>query len=238
MLPQGRSERDVETRFLIEKLVALYGDGGMSVLDVGFAGAWYIDDILEIGDVAYVGMDSDEKRISGEGLLTTKDKKKLWRDTLEKIEYVTEDITDGGYKEKHDVVISVSTIEHIVPFGYANSHAFGPDLDVKAVEAMKCIATDSVILTFPCGIEKRFYGKKNRHVGVLESNGFVKSGHDIVIFDERKIQRMIGDWNVHSEAYWINYGKGFFTASKEEALSYSHKDSTAASICGLVLTRR
>jgi hypothetical protein len=58
------NERSIEIPWLLERLSEIKPT---DVLDVGFAGSFYQNDILEMG-INYVGLDFDLSRINGQSL--------------------------------------------------------------------------------------------------------------------------------------------------------------------------
>lgn len=232
------SERDVETRFLLECLHGISGHGRISVLDVGFAGSGYIEDVRAIPGINYTGMDSNAKRIRGDTLRRTDDGKAVWRKTMKKTRYVIGDVLKGTHKKKYDVVMSISMIEHVVPLGYGIRHEFDPNLDMKAVKMMKGMATERLILTFPCGAEKKYCERDSPAlIPILRQNGFVVCRHGLIIYDECRYRRVVGDWITEREAFFVNRNGTMREVPRAEAFAYEHRDSFVKAVCGVMMRR-
>jgi len=228
------SERDVETRFLLECLNARADRGALSVLDIGFAGSGYIEDVKAIDGLEYRGMDANAGRVSGKTLHRSEEGKAAWRKTLKRTSYVVEDVLQGTHRGKYDIVMAISTIEHILALNYGIKHKFDPDLDMKAIEIMKSMATGYLLLTFPCGIEKKYCETKNP---ILIQNGFSVGRHGLIIYDENRYNRVVGDWIPEREMFCVNTGEGMCEVPRAEAFAYEHKDSFVKAVCGVLMRR-
>ena len=215
------TERDIEMQFMYKWLTALKPQ---NLLDVGFAGSGYIDMILDLG-INYCGIDSNHGRITGDALsIPEKSRitmsKQHWREILKKISYIHGDIIKYDSYERRllpdfDLTISISTIEHMIYSQYGAKVD-----DIKAVDNIKrTVKKDGhLMLTFPCGIEMQL---PNR---------------DILIYDKNRIKRVIGDWQVVDEKYYI-CDKEFEQVTSLEALSYLHTQRDVKSLCCLLLKK-
>jgi len=232
------SERDMELRFMLSYLYEKSKTGPISVLDVGFAGCGYIPQILDIPNIKYTGLDGDMGRISGRSLHMTEKDRQQWKGILNKINYIQSDIINYQADQKYDIVMSISVIEHIIPMGYSNSNN-STDSDIRAVNSMKHLVKDdgSLVLTFPCGITRRFISPTNKMKDELVKKGFTISRHDILIYDKDRYNQIIGDWNIESKMFSTYDGSKFVETNKEKALFYYHDSSFVKSICGLILGR-
>lgn len=242
---KAKSERDREISFLLNGLYNIKKKKGkISLLDVGFAGCGYIEKILELGNVRYTGLDSDGDRIRGDTLqMVDKPKfgyysKEEWRRVLAKINFIEADIVGYTTNVLYDVVILISAIEHIVPLGYANVHKFDFYVDIKAVDFIKSIVKEGgyLLLTFPCGEERKFVSVSNpKKSELLKESGFIESRQNILIYDEKRMDSIVGDWGVIKEQYWVDTGNGHESCSKLEAFGFKHKDSKPSALCALLL---
>lgn len=235
------SERDREIFFLLNNIYDLYGyNTNVSLLDVGFAGAGYIDMILDFSNIQYTGIDGDGGRISGQSLCFAKGTReediKKWQNTLSRIECIEGDIISHTSSILYDIIISISTIEHIVPVGYSYYHKFDPYRDIEAVDSMKKLSKigGHLLLTFPCGQERIFAPTNQGITGHLKDK-FIQSRHHILIYDEARINKIIGNWNIMKESYWLSKSGKFEECSKEETLNFEYKTSDVASLCALLL---
>ena len=69
--PSLKSERCIEIPWMLEKIKEIMPE---SLLDVGFAGGFYQEDIFDIIDPdKYMGMDNDLSRIKGDSLWTDRE---------------------------------------------------------------------------------------------------------------------------------------------------------------------
>ncbi len=229
-------ERKREVTFLLEIIHDLVKKKNkISLLDVGFAGSWYILDILKADNIDYTGLDINNSRITGLGLKVDATLKKLWNFMLSKIKYIYADIIDYKSKNKYDLVISISTIEHILPLGYDSKKEYGPYLDIDAVDSMKNLVKEEgyILLTFPCGTEEFFVNRKNLNFNFLLQKGFKLGHHNLISYDENRIKKIIGDWKVIKEKYFM--GKKFNPIGKTSAINYEHKSSFINSLCCILL---
>lgn len=241
------SEKDREIGFLLTNLSNLFeAKNNVNLLDVGFAGAGYIENILDFKNINYIGLDRNHDRIQGDALhipnkSETGFSREKWRNILSKITSVKSDITNYKSSILYDIIISISTIEHIVPMGYGAEHGFDYYKDVQAVNCMKKLVKEGeyLLLTFPCGKECIFSSKKdlkNKLPGPLK-NKFIESRHDILIYDKNRIDKIIGDWKIVEEQYWIKPGKEFTKSKKDIAcnVQYQSSDKDVKSLCTLLL---
>lgn len=234
------SERDVEVKFLLSNISNILGNNEkLNILDVGFAGSGYIEDILRLGNIKYTGFDACPDRISGASLdipetSDTGYSREKWRKVLSRINTAPIDILGYNSDTVYDIVMSISVIEHIVPMGYGISNVFDYHKDIKAVESMKrLVGKDGyLLLTFPCGEEIIFSTKHKEH------KIFVPGHHDILMYDNNRIKSVIGDWNTVNEEYWVVSGNGKFKkTTNKEATSFKHVTSHVKSLCLLLLKR-
>lgn len=208
------TERDVEMQFMFNHLVKIKPK---NILDVGFAGSGYINMILDLG-IDYTGMDNSNTRATGNDLKipessTTTMSKQHWKATTKKIKVLIKDICSFIAKPVYDLTMSISVIEHMVYNQYGI-----PREDIRAVNNMKLTTRGYLLLTFPCGLKKRL------------------TDRDILIFDKVKIDKIVGDWNIVDEKYYI-CDKVFKTATKDNALNYNHTGRDVKSLCCLLLKK-
>ncbi len=196
------SERTVEVPWLMDTIRSI---GPKELLDVGYAGGWYLEDILDMGISCY-GLDSDVGRISG-GTLKVDDKKKAeWTKIAERMITCIADITkypeDGQDDLSFPVVMCISTIEHIVPCGYQNDSALDMESDITAANNMKKLVADggSFMLTFPCGVEHFFYNRCRKTP--LDHPKFIEGNYDLMVYGKERIDRLVGDWKVVDKKFW------------------------------------
>ena len=234
-------ERICEVTYIFNTLDKLVKKSNkpIKILDVGFAGSWYITELIDrYGDnIEYTGLDGDKGRILGDALKTNDTLKDKWRSILNNIKYVHGDIIKYKTNDKYDVIMSISTIEHIVPLGYQNDSPFNLHLDINAIDNMKKMLNDDgkLLLTFPCGKEKLFYNPTNKNAKMLDSNGFTKSRHNIVIYDENRINKIIGNYEVIDKDYWVLDGDRFVMS--DEAIKYNHETSVVDAVCCLLIKK-
>lgn len=233
---EEKSERDREMRFMIDCLDSL---GTKQLLDVGFAGAGYIEMILDLG-IDYTGLDGDLGRINGTSICyatETKDRDiERWQNILSKIKYIHADIVEHKLYSVHELVMSISVIEHIVPLEYDYHHEFDFYRDLLAVDAMKRLVKKGghLLLTFPCGIEyilSHYHDKLPEHL----KHKWIPSGHSVLIYNEDRIKKIIGDWAVIKEKYWTGYKGIYEETTKQEALSFDCKATLHHGLCALLL---
>ena len=246
---EAKSERDVEVSFLLTELYNLFTKiEAISLLDVGFAGSGYIEKILDFGSISYTGLDGNAARISGNALRIPKKSVlgyslEKWRQVLTKIKCVEADVIDYVSSFLYDIVISISTIEHIVPAGYDYKNAFDFYRDIQAVDCMKKLTKEKgyLLLTFPCGEECIFSSKKEFKDKMDKSlqSKVIESRRDILIYNKDRIKKVIGCWELIKERYWINYANGFEECEKDAALSleYTVSDLVVKSLCTLLLKK-
>ncbi len=247
------SERDIEMSFFLNLLydISTNSEATISLLDVGFAGAGYIEMILEnFKNVKYIGLDGDSGRIQGHSLQMIEKpqagfySKEEWNKVLANIDYIKSDIIDYVPFEKYDVVMSISVIEHIVPLGYDYGNDFYPNKDMVAIVCMKQLVASGgyLLLTFPCGVERIFSPQKGFEDKLKNTpleGKFMHGRHDILIYDRDRIDGIIGSWEVVKENYWVDNddGVGFKKCDKEIARSYEHETSDVKSLCTLLLKK-
>lgn len=210
------SERDIEMQFMYKWLTILKPK---DLLDVGFAGSGYIDMILDLG-IDYWGMDNNAGRIKGDALSIpeksdTTMSKQHWRKILKKINILYGDIGTWNATAQHDLTMSISVIEHFVYNDYSSKTD-----DIKAVRNMKRTVNKDghLMLTFPCGIQLRLPGR------------------DILIYNKERIKKIVGNWQIVDQKYYICTNK-FRESSSLEALSYLHTTREVKSLCCLLLKR-
>lgn len=235
---EPRSERDIEIQFMITHLIKLSkGRPKLTVLDVGFAGSGYIENVLEIGNVNYTGLDGSLKRIKGDALNMpdesekTYDKKK-WVEIINKISYIHDNVLTYESNNRYDVVMSISVIEHIVPMGYKINEGFDYYKDVRAVKQMKKLVKDGgyLILTFPCG-ETKVFSKQKHEL-------FTESKRDLMVYNGVRINKLIGDWTPIEVRYWTATKSNDFTETdRESALSYKYKSPKVRTLCTMILQK-
>jgi len=232
------SERDVELKFLLNQIYNKSGNRDISVLDVGFAGCGYIPQILDMESVEYTGLDGDPDRISGRALRMKERDRKEWINITKRIKYINTNIINYTSDKKYDIVMAISVIEHIVPLGYSNSNQ-DEDSDIKAIESMKNLVKDDgiLLLTFPCGRERKFVSEKNDMRNKLIERGFEVSRHNILIYDEVRYKKIIGSWTVNDEIFSVCENSKFTNVDKDTAFDYYHKSSHVRSICSVTLGR-
>lgn len=244
------SERDTEIKFLLTELSDLAIEKNeTSVLDVGFAGSGYIEKILDLRGIIYTGLDTNAKRISGDGLRmprssSTSYSREKWRNVLTRIKSIEADIVNYTSPTLYDVVMSISTIEHIVANEYDHSYSFDLYRDIRAVDSMKKLVNDGgyLLLTFPCGQERILSPKEalaDELKGTLLEGKYVKHRHTYLIYNEDRIKKIKGDWKVITEQYWINNGLGFMPADVKTVLDVEYTSSVpdVMSLCTLLLQK-
>jgi len=247
----AKSAREIEIKFLLTELYGLsIKSDQVSLLDVGFAGAGYIEPILEFGNIDYTGLDGDSKRIQGEALLIPERSKKhqskeKWRNLLNKIKYIEANILDYDSDVLYDIVISISAIEHIVAMGYNCNNEFDLFGDIRAVDRMKKLVKKDghLLLTFPCGKERILSPEENFRDKLKDTpleNKWIRHRYRALIYNEDRIGMLIGDWKVVKERYWTDSGKGFEECEKTVACAVEQKssDQTVRSQCALLLKLR
>ena len=104
------SERTVEVPWLMDTIRSI---GPKELLDVGYAGGWYLKDILNMGISCY-GLDSDVERMSGRTFKVDEKKKAEWIKIAERMTTCIADITkypeDGQDNLSFPVVMCTSKI--------------------------------------------------------------------------------------------------------------------------------
>ena len=199
-------ERYIEANILINILFRVKRK--INVFDVGFSGGYYLLDLLNLENVNTVtGIDNDISRIKGDSFDTPKELKEIWyNQVLPYIEYKEIDILNTDIEDRFDFGISISTIEHITPLGYANNQEYDDYNDIKAVGKMKDLLLEDglLYLTFPCGVEEKYFSKKNKYKEELLNHGYKLGHHDIIYYNEDRISKVIGDWKIVREHYWTN----------------------------------
>jgi len=216
-----KSERSVEIPKFFE-LINEYSPKTM--LDVGFAGGFYHEDITDLG-IKYTGMDADPTRIGGQAMKVDEEKKQKWRKSLNRIEVLGMDILDWKSKRQFDMVASISVIEHIIPCGYGRKNR-GPKADLMAVDKMKDHVKPSghLILSFPTGIDTT--GKELKPDDLAVINGIK---YDNIINNDATFILL-------DEFFWTETSLGVWTlCNKDTALNFEYTDmghaKTLAVIC-------
>lgn len=233
------SERSIEIPWMLSKLDKIRPT---TVLDIGFAGGFYQQDILAIPGIKYIGYDFDESRINGDALHVSTDRKNAWRNLLKRFQWVQGDIVkpeEELLQKRFATVMAISTIEHIVPAGYAGNYT---DLqaDLTAVENMKTlVALDGdLLLTFPVGQEQYFYNPQlNSNAAILKRAQIFKTGqHDQMFYDSARIINIIGDWSVVEKTFWRSTGNNKWGKCPQKiACNTFHETSAATTVCLLHL---
>lgn len=196
------SERTVEIPWLMDTIRNI---GPRELLDVGYAGGWYLKNILDMGISCY-GLDSDVERMSGRTFQVDEDKKAEWVKIAERMTTCIADITkypeDGQDDLAFPVVMCISTIEHIVPCGYQNNSEVDMESDIIAANNMKKLVADdgSLMLTFPCGKEHFFYNKDRKTP--LDHPKFTAGNYDLMVYGKERIDRLVGNWKVADKKFW------------------------------------
>lgn len=247
---EAGSERDIEIHFLLTRLYDLaIKKGGLSLLDVGFAGSGYIEKILELGIVEYTGIDGDRKRIRGSDLhIPEKSEsgysKEKWRKTLSGIKYINADIINYTSSLLYNVVMSISVIEHIVPMGYSCNNVFDPYMDIQAISSMKKLVKKggNLMLTFPCGKECILSPEKDFELilkGTSLESKLIKHRYNLLVYNKDRIDKVIGNWKVVEEQYWAVNDKCFEKCEKKEVfnINYDQSDVKVKSLCLLLLEK-
>jgi len=242
------SERTVEIAFLFKAIVS---QKPKIILDVGYAGAKYAKDILA-RRINLVGLDSDETRIKGDSFKASPQEKQAWKSVASKIPVLIKDITKypSIYEEyqTYEMVISISSIEHIVPAGYNNSFDNSLTGDLTAITNMKKLVDEdgSMLITIPCGNQELIlYNQKNNKIAqwLRQDRRFVASCKDIMIYSEERIQKMIGDWRIVSMEYWTRKGgiaSHFIRCDADQAFSKRSniEHVPVQSVCGFHIKRQ
>ena len=234
---KSKSERSIEIPWMLEKIREIMPE---SLLDVGFAGGFYQEDIFEIIDSdKYMGLDNDLNRIKGDALWVDAETKKYWTTLLSMHNYIVGDIVSmGGAIPTSELVMSISTIEHIVPAGYAGKMN-GMDADLRAVENMKKLAGKYLMLTFPVGEEKFFYNPRhnNNNKALSRIKKFIRASNNTMFYNTERIDKIIGDWTVLEEKYYKTVSDVWKECDKKVATEYKHRRSKAQTTCLLLLGR-
>ena len=247
----ANSERDKEVEFLLTELFYRLGrKRKVSLLDVGFAGSGYIEQILTLKNIyrrpwiTYTGLDSSAVRISGDGLRMAKSGRVKWRSVLSRINSIEADIVSYTSSVTYDVVISISVIEHIVSNEYDSRYVFDLYRDIRAVNQMKKLVKKGgfLILTFPCGDERILSPQESlveKLKGTPLEGKYVKHRHTLLVYNRARIDKIKGNWPVVAERYWVDTGRGFTSASKNTALKVKHStaDKDVKSLCTLMLRK-
>ena len=198
------SERTVEVPWVLDTIKTIGPD---AILDVGFAGGWYLQQILDMG-IKCTGLDADVNRISGEALLIGGNEKAKWVKLAQQITPMIKDITKYPVvDESHPtfpVVICVSTIEHIVTCGYKNDCYRDLESDIRAVTNMKKLVSvgGELMLTFPCGQEQFFYNQSRKRAQFFHPQMFTAGKYDIVVYGQERLSLIIGEWQVTDQQFW------------------------------------
>lgn len=235
------NERSIEVPWLLKTLKAL---NPSTMLDVGFAGSFYQNAILDLG-IEYVGADFDMSRITGQALYVTAARKAIWRELIKRFEWLQEDIVHPSeelMQRSFDVVASISTVEHIVPAGYASNYEdFHADL--RAVANMKALVKEggSLLLSFPVGQTAYFFNPDvNKNVAALRKLPEFKEGvHDQMFYNADRIDQIVDDWVVEEKRFYRSPPaiKEWSECSEQDACSVIHHTSAATTVCLLHLRR-
>jgi len=208
MVTHAGSERTVEIPYVLKVMKQIMP---ANVLDVGSAGSWYLSQITDLG-IEYTGLDSDLGRINGNTLLVGEQQKQEWRHLLTLAKYIIADITKypsgkDGYNV-FDAVISVSTIEHIIPCGYQNDCEGDMEADFKAVANMKKLTKSGgiLILTFPCGQEQFFYNTSHNKNTGFDYSMFTAGKYDLIVYGKERVFRLIDNWSIMDLKFWTRQG--------------------------------
>ena len=239
---QAGSEREVEVPWVLDILNNIKPE---TLLDIGFAGGWYLQQIVNMG-IQCTGLDSDIGRINGQTLLVDNDRKQKWVEISESIVCIIEDITK--YPRPNEsfstfpVVLCLSTIEHILPCGYQNDCDGDIEADIKAVANMKKLTdkNGSLILTFPCGKECFFYNRSHSKTKSFRYDLFVPGNYDLVVYGNERVNRLVGDWHITEQKFWTRNNKNknhrFEACSADEAFSKECPiEIPTQSVCCMVL---
>lgn len=237
------SERAVEVPWVLDVLNTLKPK---TLLDIGFAGGWYLQQIVDMG-IQCTGLDSDTGRISGQTLLVDNKRKQEWVEISKSIVCMTKDITK--YPKPNEsfptfsVVLCLSTIEHIVPCGYQNECDGNMEADLKAIANMKRLTSKggSLILTFPCGQECFFYNRSHKKSKSFCYDMFVPGNYDLIVYGEKRVGRIVGDWTITEQKFWTRDNKNnnneFISCDANEAFSKKCPIETPTqSVCCMVVT--
>ena len=230
----GQWERFTETLFVSSILNTIEKDS--NILDVGFAGGWYLLDLIDKFNC--YGLDNDPTRIDGT-LFTKGEKsiKELWyKEILSRMTYWNDSILTFNTDLKFKVVMSISTIEHIYPTHYQNNPNFILDADIKAIDNMKTLVEDDgiLLLTFPCGILKKECRSDNPIKDKLIEQGFVAENRNIIYYNEERINRIIGDWKIQNELYW---GFPFYVPIEKKTVLRIKNGPSTLGLCTMTLTK-
>ncbi len=227
------NERSIEVPWLYKRLQQ---EKPTALLDVGFAGSFYQNDILDM-KINYVGLDSDMSRITGQSLYVDVTQKAIWKELIKQFEWVHDDIVNPSkelMQRQFDMVMCISTIEHIVPAGYASNYT---DLqaDLKAISNMKKLVKEngSLLLSFPVGQTAYFFNPNvNRNVTALQKTGLFKEGqHDQMFYDAVRINQIIGDWTIIEKSFYKRGNNQWIKCTQADACAVVHLTSEATTVC-------
>lgn len=216
------SERTVEVPWLMDTIKNI---NPSVLLDVGYAGGWYLKDILDMGISCY-GLDSDVERMSGRTFKVDDEKRAEWVKIAKRMITCIADITKypeaGQDSLEFPVVMCISTIEHIVPCGYQNDSDVDMKSDIKAAINMKKLIADggSLMLTFPCGKEHFFYNKSRKTP--LDHPKFTAGNYDLMVYGRERIDMLVGDWKLVDKKFWTRQSgvsSSFVECDEDVALS-------------------
>jgi len=230
-------ERYVEVPWMLDKLRQLKP---AKILDVGFAGSFYQEDIFDIiPPENYYGLDNDPGRIEGRTLWVSQDQREYWQKLVKMHPYIIDDIVNPKIimNSKYDMVMSISTIEHLVPGGYAGT-LNGMNADLAAIANMKKLTDKYLLLTFPVGREKYFYTCRNKNRTVLKKNKQFRQGdYDCMFYDAKRINKIINNWTVLQELYCMVKNGCFMRCKKEEAVTFNHAKARPKTVGMLLLEK-
>jgi SAM-dependent methyltransferase len=227
------NERSIEVPWLLNRLKTIKPG---TLLDVGFAGSFYQNEILDLG-IDYTGLDFDLSRITGQSLYVGADRKSAWKELIKRFKWIQGDIVnlpEELAQQQFDIVMAISTIEHIVPAGYASNYE-NFQADLKAVANMKTLVKKdgSLLLTFPVGKTAYFFNPDiNRNTEILRKTGKFKEGvHDQMFYDSGRIKQIVGDWTIVEKKFYKKDDKQWNECSEEAACSVEHLTSEATTVC-------
>lgn len=229
------NERSIEVPWLLDRLKTIKPE---TLLDVGFAGSFYQNEILDLG-IDYTGLDFDFSRITGQSLYVDPVQKSVWKELIKRFKWIQGDIVnlpEELTQQRFDIVMAISTIEHIVPAGYASNYE-DFQADLKAIDNMKALVKKdgSLLLTFPVGKTAYFFNPNvNRNVEILRKTGKFKEGvHDQMFYDSKRINQIIGGWTITQKKFYRcpPLIKEWYECSEEDACSVEHLTSVATTVC-------
>jgi len=234
------NERSIEVPWLHDRLKK---EKPTDLLDVGFAGSFYQGEILDMG-INYLGLDFDMSRITGQSLHVDAIHKEAWKSLIERFKWLQGDIVNPPeelMQKRFDMIISISTIEHIVPAGYASNY-MDLQADLTAVANMKSMVKTggSLLLTFPVGKTAYFYNPNvNRNIAAIKKTGIFKEGiHDQMFYDMNRIDQIRGEWCLEECTFYKrDENNKWIKCECEDACNIEHTTSEATTVCLLHLRK-